>query len=58
MRAFFSLILDRGIGHYTLPEGSVIMPTGNPIDTNSVARPLLAPLRMFHAELRLESAKG
>lgn len=60
MRAFFSLILDRRIGHYTLPAGSVIMTTGNPIDTNSVARPLPAPLmtRMFHAELRLESAKG
>ncbi|MFC6592055.1 AAA family ATPase [Deinococcus lacus] len=60
MRAFFSLILDRRIGHYTLPAGSVIMTTGNPIDTNSVARPLPAPLmtRMFHAELKLESAKG
>ena len=59
MRAFFSLILDRRIGHYTLPSGSVIMTTGNPIDTNSVARPLPAPLmtRMFHAELRLESTK-
>lgn len=59
MRAFFSLILDRRVGHYTLPQGSVIMTTGNPIDSNSVARPLPAPLmtRMFHAELKLESAK-
>ena len=59
MRAFFSLILDRRVGHYTLPPGSVVMSTGNPIDSNSVARPLPTPLmtRMFHAELKLESAK-
>ncbi len=56
-KAFYSLILERRIGEYCLPEGSVVIGAGNRAQDNAITKPLSAALinRMFHVELRADS---
>lgn len=53
-KAFYSLILDRRIGTYELPAGSVVIGAGNRATDNALARPMPSALvnRMIHVHLR------
>lgn len=53
-KAFYSLILDRRIGSYELPEGSIVIGAGNRATDNALARPMASALvnRMLHVHLR------
>ena len=53
-KAFYSLILDRRIGEYELPPGSVVIGAGNRATDNALARPMASALlnRLVHVHLR------
>ncbi|GII95048.1 AAA family ATPase [Sinosporangium siamense] len=53
-KAFYSLILDRRIGTYELPEGSVVIGAGNRATDNALARPMASALinRLVHVHMR------
>lgn len=53
-KAFYSLILDRRIGSYELPAGSVVIGAGNRGADNALARPMSSALvnRLVHVHLR------
>jgi hypothetical protein len=53
-KAFYSLILDRRIGAYELPIGSIVIGAGNRASDNALARPMASALvnRMVHVHLR------
>ena len=52
-KAFYSLIHDRRIGEYFLPEGSIIIGAGNRAQDSAIVKPMSSALinRMFHVEL-------
>ncbi|MCI8694684.1 MAG: AAA domain-containing protein [Lachnospiraceae bacterium] len=52
-KAFYSLIHERRIGEYWLPEGSIVVGAGNRTQDNAITRPMSSALvnRMFHVEL-------
>jgi hypothetical protein len=52
-KAFYSLIHDRRIGEYFLPEGSIIIGAGNRAQDSAIVKPISSALinRMFHVEL-------
>jgi len=52
-KAFYSLIHDRRIGEYFLPESSIIIGAGNRAQDNAIVKPMSSALinRMFHVEL-------
>nr|WSX78428.1 MoxR family ATPase [Streptomyces sp. NBC_00899] len=52
-KAFYSLILDRRIGNYELPAGSIVIGAGNRATDNALARPLASALvnRLTHVHL-------
>ena len=54
MKAFYSLILERRIGEYHLPEGSVVVGAGNRTQDQAIVRPMPSALvnRMIHVHLR------
>jgi MoxR-like ATPase len=54
-RAAYSLINERRLGSYLLPEGSVIVAAGNRQQDQSQVKPIAAALtnRMLHVELRV-----
>ena len=56
-KAFYSLILDRRIGGYELPEGSIVLGAGNRASDNALARPMASALvnRLVHVHLRASS---
>lgn len=53
-KAFYSLILDRRIGTYELPRGSVVIGAGNRATDNALARTMPSALlnRLVHVHLR------
>jgi hypothetical protein len=53
-KAFYSLIHDRRIGEYYMPEGSVVIGAGNRKQDKALARPIASALvnRLIHVELR------
>ena len=55
-KAFYSLILERRIGEYRLPEGSIVVGAGNRAQDNAITKPMSSALlnRMFHVELRAD----
>ncbi|TQM31650.1 AAA family ATPase [Nocardia bhagyanarayanae] len=55
-KSFYSLILDRRIGGYELPAGSVVIGAGNRATDNALARPMASALvnRMVHLHLRAD----
>jgi MoxR-like ATPase len=57
-KAFYSLILDRRIGAYTLPAGSVVIGAGNRATDQALARPMASALvnRLVHIHLRASTA--
>lgn len=52
-KAFYSLIHERRIGEYHLPDGSIVVGAGNRAQDNAITRPMSSALinRMFHVEL-------
>jgi MoxR-like ATPase len=52
-KAFYSLIHDRRIGEYYLPEGSIVVGAGNRAQDNAIVKTMSSALvnRMFHVEL-------
>jgi len=57
-KAFYSLILDRRIGAYELPPGSIVIGAGNRASDNALARPMASALvnRLIHVHLRADAA--
>jgi hypothetical protein len=53
-KAFYSLILDKRVGEYTMPEGSIVIGAGNRAEDSAIVKPMSSALinRMFHIELR------
>jgi MoxR-like ATPase len=53
-KAFYSLILDKRIGEYRLPAGSIIIGAGNRAQDAAMAKPMPSALvnRMVHVHLR------
>ncbi|HTW98676.1 MAG TPA: MoxR family ATPase [Acidimicrobiales bacterium] len=52
-KAFYSLVLERRIGEYRLPEGSVVIGAGNRAQDSAIVRPMPSALinRMVHLHL-------
>ena len=57
-KAFYSLILDRRIGDYELPDASIVIGAGNRASDNALARPMASALvnRLIHVHLRADAA--
>jgi len=53
-KAFYSLINDRRLGEYHLPEGSVVVGAGNRAQDQAIVKPMSSALmnRMLHVELK------
>ena len=53
-KAFYSLIYERRIGEYHLPEGSIVIGAGNRASDNAIVRTMSSALlnRMFHVQLK------
>jgi MoxR-like ATPase len=53
-KAMYSMVLDRRIGSYELPPGSIVIGAGNRGADNALARPMSSALvnRMVHVHLR------
>ncbi|MCX4237471.1 ATP-binding protein [Streptomyces sp. NPDC020707] len=56
-KAFYSLILDRRIGNYELPKGSIVIGAGNRSTDNALARPIASALvnRLTHVHLEVSA---
>jgi hypothetical protein len=52
-KAFYSLVLERRVGEYELPEGSVVIGAGNRAHDSAIVRPMPSALinRMVHLHL-------
>jgi hypothetical protein len=52
-KAFYSLILERRIGEYVLPEGSIVIGAGNRSQDSAIVKPMSSALlnRMVHVHL-------
>jgi hypothetical protein len=57
-KAFYSLILDRRVGAYELPAGSIVIGAGNRASDNALARPMASALvnRLVHVHLRASAS--
>ena len=53
-KAFYSLIYERRIGEYHLPEGSVVIGAGNRAQDSAIVKTMSSALinRMFHVQLK------
>lgn len=56
-KAFYSLIHERRIGEYHLPEGSIVIGAGNRAQDSAIVKTMSSALvnRMFHVQLRVDS---
>ncbi len=54
-KAFYSLIHERRVGDYELPEGSVVIGAGNRAQDSAIVKPMSSALlnRMIHVHLRV-----
>jgi len=54
-KAFYSLIHERRIGEYNLPEGSIVIGAGNRAQDSAIVKPMSSALmnRMVHVHLRV-----
>ena len=54
-KAFYSLIHERRIGEYHLPEGSVVIGAGNRAQDSAIVKPMSSALmnRMIHVHLKV-----
>lgn len=56
-KAFYSLIYERRIGEYYLPEGSIVIGAGNRTQDSAIVKTMSSALvnRMFHVQLKPDS---
>ncbi len=56
-KAFYSLINDRRIGEFELPEGSIVVGAGNRAQDAAIVKPISSALinRMAHVQLRADT---
>lgn len=56
-KAFYSLINDRRLGEFELPEGSIVIGAGNRAEDAAIVKPLSSALinRMAHVSMRADS---
>lgn len=54
-KAFYSLILEKRIGEYKLPEGSIIIGAGNRMQDGAIVKTMSTALlnRLFHVQLKV-----
>ena len=57
-KAFYSLILDRRIGEFELPKGTIVIGAGNRAEDAAITRPLSSALinRLVHIQLRASAS--
>ncbi len=55
-KAFYSLIYERRVGEYHLPEGSVVVGAGNRAQDSAIVKTMSSALinRMFHVQLKVD----
>lgn len=55
-KAFYSLIHDRRLGEYVLPEGTIVIAAGNRASDNAIVRQLSSALvnRLVHVQVRAD----
>ncbi|MBR5975066.1 MAG: AAA family ATPase [Clostridiales bacterium] len=58
-KAFYSLIYEKRIGEYHLPEGSVVIGAGNRAQDSAIVKTMSSALinRMFHVQLKVDAEK-
>jgi len=58
-KAFYSLIHERRIGDYRLPEGSIVIGAGNRAQDAAIVKPMSSALinRMVHVQLRVSASE-
>ncbi len=58
-KAFYSLIHDRRVGEYRLPEGSVVIGAGNRSQDSAIVKTMSSALvnRMFHVQLKPDASQ-
>ncbi len=58
-KAFYSLIYERRIGEYHLPQGSIIIGAGNRSQDGAIVKTMSTALinRMFHVQMRVDAGK-
>lgn len=58
-KAFYSLIHERRIGEYHLPEGSIVIGAGNRAQDSAIVKTMSSALinRMFHVQLKADSTQ-
>ena len=56
-KAFYSLIHERRIGEYHLPEGSIVVGAGNRAQDSAIVKTMSSALinRMFHAQMKADA---
>jgi hypothetical protein len=54
-KAFYSLIHEKRLGDYYLPEGSIVIGAGNRAQDSAIVKPMSSALlnRMFHVQLKV-----
>lgn len=55
-KAFYSLIYEKRIGEYHLPEGSIVIGAGNRVQDSAIVKTMSSALinRMFHVQLKAD----
>lgn len=58
-KAFYSLIHDRRVGEYLLPEGSIVVGAGNRAQDSAIVKPMSSALmnRMVHVHLKVSASE-
>ncbi len=57
-KSFYSLVLERRVGSYTLPEGSVVIGAGNRIEDGAIVKPMPSALINRFSHVALEPDAG
>ena len=58
-KAFYSLIHDRRVGEYVLPQGSIVIGAGNRAQDSAIVKPMSSALmnRMVHVHLKVSASE-
>ena len=58
-KAFYSLIYEKRVGEYRLPDGSIVIGAGNRSQDNAIVKMMSSALinRMFHVQLRPDAGQ-
>lgn len=58
-KAFYSLIYEKRVGEYHLPEGSIIIGAGNRMQDGAIVKTMSSALlnRMFHVQMKVDATQ-